>query len=427
MGDLFGSPAERGFAVRYWTGDEEPATAGSDKGFRLVIRSPGALRRMLLPPSELSFAEAFISGDVDVEGDLLAVVEMGRAVPARFGSAARVLHMAWEVLGLPRDGNSRSAARGARAPSRGGFDERDRASAAIRHHYDVGNDFYALWLDGERVYSCAYFESPGQSLEEAQRAKLDLICRKLRLAPGERLLDIGCGWGGLIRHAVRWYGVEALGVTLSEEQARYARDRIAQDGLGDRCRVELRDYRDLGREGPYDKVASVGMFEHVGRARMPAYFRTVYDLTRPGGLFLNHGIVDLEYAHKRSLASRVGGWLWREHEFIDRYVFPDGEFVSLPYATDLAEEAGFETRDVENLREHYALTLAHWVRRLEARRDEAVRLVGETTYRVWRLYLTASEHAFRSARTSIVQLLLSRRDAGAPCDPPLRREWLARG
>jgi cyclopropane-fatty-acyl-phospholipid synthase len=310
----------------------------------------------------------------------------------------------------------------ARARTRGGFDDRDRAASAIRHHYDVGNDFYSLWLDPERVYSCAYFASPDQSLEDAQHAKLDLICQKLHLAPGERLLDIGCGWGGLIRHAVRYYGVEALGITLSRAQADYARERIERDRLGDRCRVEVRDYRDLHREGSFDKVASVGMFQHVGRARMRSYFRTVFDLTRPGGLFLNHGIVDLEQARDRSFGSRVRGWLWREDEFIDRYVLPDGELVSLAYASGLAEKAGFETRDVGNLREHYALTLAHWVRRLEAHEAEAIRLVGETTYRIWRLYLTAAEQSFRCGRASIVQMVLARSDGSGQCVPPLTRE-----
>jgi cyclopropane-fatty-acyl-phospholipid synthase len=429
MAEAFGAPAERGFAVHYWTGDEEPAAPDRDRGFRLVVRSPGALRRMLLPPSELAFAEAFISGEVDVEGDLLAAVELGATLPDRFRSIERVLRLTWALLGLPRRRWRDEAAMRdrARARARLGRSDRERASAAIRHHYDVGNDFYALWLDRERVYSCAYFQSPGDSLEDAQRAKLDLICRKLRLTPGERLLDIGCGWGGLIRHAVRYYGVEALGVTLSEAQARHAKERIVQDGLADRCRVELRDWRDLDGAGRFDKVASVGMFEHVGRAQMPAYFRAAFRLTRPGGLFLNHGIVDLEYARERSLASRVGGWLWREDAFLDRYVFPDGEFVPLAYAIGLAERAGFETRDVENLREHYALTLAHWVRRLEARASEAIRLVGEPTYRIWRLYLTASEQSFRCGRASVAQLLLARSDGAGHCDLPLTREWLHRG
>jgi len=422
MADAFGAPAERGFAVRYWTGDEEPAQPALDRGFRLIIRSPDALRRMLLPPSELAFAEAFISGDVDVEGDLLAAVELGATLPSRFHSLLRVLHVTWNAMGLPRGRRPGGRAMRARARTRGGFDERDRAASAVRHHYDVGNDFYSLWLDPERLYSCAYFASPDQSLEDAQHAKLDLICQKLHLAPGERLLDIGCGWGGLIRHAVRYYGVEALGITLSQAQADYARECSEREGLGDRCRVEVRDYRDLHREGSFDKVASVGMFQHVGRARMRSYFRTVFDLTRPGGLFLNHGIVDLEHARDRSFGSRVRGWLWREDEFIDRYVFPDGEFVSLAYASGLAEKAGFETRDVGNLREHYALTLAHWVRRLEAHEAEAIRLVGETTYRIWRLYLTAAEQKFRCGRASVVQMLLARRDGSSQCAPPLTRE-----
>jgi cyclopropane-fatty-acyl-phospholipid synthase len=301
---------------------------------------------------------------------------------------------------------------------------RKRDAAAIRHHYDVGNDFYQLWLDAQAVYSCAYFAPGVQDIDAAQDAKLDYICRKLRLHPGERFLDIGCGWGALIRHAARRYHVEAVGITLSPSQAELARRRIAEDGLADCCRVEVRDYRDLPDRPLYDKVASVGMVEHVGRARLPRYFETVLRVLRPGGQLLNHGIIDLEEARSVSIRVRARRWLWREGQFFHRYVFPDGELPSLAEVVSAAEQVGFESRDLESLREHYVLTLRQWLKRLEAREHEAVALVGETTYRVWRLYLAASAHAFAAGRIGVVQLLLAKPRLGTGSEVPLTRDDL---
>jgi cyclopropane-fatty-acyl-phospholipid synthase len=291
----------------------------------------------------------------------------------------------------------------------------------------VGNDFYALWLDRELVYSCAYYPGGDEDIDAAQRAKLDLICRKLRLREDERLLDIGCGWGALIRHAAREYGVRALGITLSARQAELARARIDAEGLGDRCRVEVRDYRDLPGDAWFDKVVSVGMFEHVGRARLPAYFRAAARLTRPGGLFLNHGIVQRR-EERGTLPGRLGAWLWRRGRFIDRWIFPDGELVPLPFALRCAERAGLETRDVESLREHYARTLREWRGRLEASRDVAEALAGAATYRAWRLYLAASAHAFASGWIGLAQVLLARPDArGRVALPRSRADLYAPG
>jgi len=270
------------------------------------------------------------------------------------------------------------------------------------------------------VYSCGYFTDEGQSLDAAQEAKLDHICRKLRLQPGERLLDIGCGWGGLVIHAAEHYGVDATGITLSEPQAALARERIAAAGIEDRCRVEVRDYRELPAGTTFDKIASVGMVEHVGHARLGTYFTEAHRLLAPGGLFLNHGIVRAPAA-SLSLPARL---LWRPGAFIDRYVFPDGELIPLGEMISQAEEAGFEARDAEALREHYALTLRHWVRRLEGHHDEAVRLVGEETFRVWRLYMAASAHRFATARLNIVQTLLAKPDTAGKTRVPLTREDL---
>jgi cyclopropane-fatty-acyl-phospholipid synthase len=297
---------------------------------------------------------------------------------------------------------------------------RDRDLEAVRSHYDVGNDFYSLWLDRSLVYSCAYFPTGSEDIDAAQRAKLDHLCRKLRLSPGERLLDIGCGWGGLIRHAAANYGVEALGITLSERQAALARERIRADGLEHRCRVEVRDYRDFPPGTTFDKVVSVGMFEHVGRAELPTYFRQAACLTKPGGLFLNHGIVRAR-DHDEGWRRWLRHMLWREGKFIDRYVFPDGELVPLDEAVRNAEGAGLETRDVETLRDHYALTLRQWVRRLESARDAAEKLVGAQAYRVWRLYMAASAHAFACGKLSLAQVLLWRPDEHGRVEIPRTR------
>jgi cyclopropane-fatty-acyl-phospholipid synthase len=265
-----------------------------------------------------------------------------------------------------------------------------RDSAAVRHHYDVPTDFYRLVLGPTLVYSCAYFESADMTLDEAQEAKLDLICRKLDLRPGERFLDVGCGWGSLVLHAARSYGVQATGVTLSPSQADEARRRIAEAGMSDLCRVEVLDYRSL-EDGPYDKVASIGMYEHVGRDQLPAYAAKLRSLLRPGGRLLNHGIA-------RTKPGRVGA-------FINRYVFPDGDLQPVDSLLHALQDEDFEVRHVETLREHYATTLRHWVANLDANRSEAVRLAGSERERVWRLYMTGSAQAFEDGDLGVYQTL----------------------
>jgi cyclopropane-fatty-acyl-phospholipid synthase len=284
---------------------------------------------------------------------------------------------------------------------------------AVSFHYDVSNNFYALWLDEAMVYSCAYFQQPGDDLEQAQQAKLDHICRKLLLKPGDRFLDIGCGWGALVMHAARRYGVRAHGITLSRRQLKFAQQRIAQAGLRDRVTVELRDYRDLQGDCAYDKIASVGMFEHVGLKNLPMYFSTVHRLLKPAGLFLNHGIThDLEGWNK-TLST----------EFINRYVFPDGQLDTVSNIQRGMERARFEIADVEALRPHYALTLRHWVSRLEQHHTQALEYVSESTYRVWRLYMAACALEFESAEIGIYQVLASKRAAG-PAPVPLTRRHM---
>ncbi|HEY2375267.1 MAG TPA: cyclopropane-fatty-acyl-phospholipid synthase family protein [Gemmatimonadaceae bacterium] len=420
--DAFGPVAARRFGVRFWDGTlDEPAEAPR---FTIVLESPGALRRMLLPPSELSIAESYIFGDVDVEGDLEAAADLGDLAASRLRSPRALLRLARHVLALPRDERPERAG-DAVMPASSHLAGRRHSTArdrdAVRFHYNVGNAFYSLWLDARMVYSCGYFARGDDDLDSAQESKLELICRKLRLGAGERLLDIGCGWGGLIMHAAKRYGVFALGITLSEAQAELARERIAAAGLSDRCRVELRDYRRLADLPEFDKISSVGMVEHVGQKRLDEYFACSYAALRPGGLFLNHGIVGIEASRPQSRASRAAAKVWRRGEFIDRYVFPDGELPPSATVIASAERSGFELRDVESLREHYVLTLQNWIRRLEARRREAIALVGKPTYRVWRLYMSASAFGFRSGRIGIVQSLFAKPRAGGQVELPRTR------
>jgi cyclopropane-fatty-acyl-phospholipid synthase len=428
LATLFGPPDHRDFAVRYWDGTLETGRAAAIP-FTLRIERPGALRRMLLPPNELSIIEAYLSGDVDIDGRVEDAATLGDAINHRIRSPRTLGSIVRHLMALPKDGTVERvrAARAERSVERTGSQhDKARDRAAVQYHYDIGNDFYQLWLDQRMVYSCGYFETPDTSLDDAQLAKLEHICRKLRLRPGERLLDVGCGWGALIVHAARQYGVEALGITLSEQQAALARARIAAAGLADRVKVELRDYRDLPPGARFDKIASVGMVEHVGIAKLPVYFAAMYRALAPRGLFLNHGIVSLGAARARTWKDRLEAKLWRRNAFIEQYVFPDGQLVPLQAVIGAAEAAGFETRDAESLREHYALTLRHWTSRLVANADRAIAIAGDRTYRVWRLYMAASAHAFAAGSINIVQTLLAKRDETGEAGVPLTRADLYR-
>jgi cyclopropane-fatty-acyl-phospholipid synthase len=421
---LFGAPRERSFDIRYWDGSVEHASA-VDAAFTLCVNRRGALRRMLLPPSELSIVEAYLSDDVDIDGSLEGAVSLSDAISARIRSPRALARLLRHLLALPshepaptvRDASAKHV-----VPRAGRPHDPSRDKAAIQYHYDVGNDFYSLWLDRRMVYSCAYFRTPEDSLDQAQLAKLDLVCRKLRLRPGERLLDVGCGWGALIMHATRHYGVTALGITLSEAQAEYARARIREAGLEDRCRVEVLDYRALPAELQFDKIASIGMVEHVGEERLRDYFSSLYRALAPGGLFLNHGIVSEAAARPRGRMERLERTLWRRDAFIDQYVFPDGDLVPFRSVITSGESAGFETRDVESLREHYALTLRHWVARLTRERDRAVAIAGERVFRTWHLYMAASARAFATASINVLQTLFAKPDAQGDAHLPLTRE-----
>jgi cyclopropane-fatty-acyl-phospholipid synthase len=419
--DLFGPVSSRAFGVRYWDGTAEGPESAP---FTLAIRRPGALRRMLLPPSELSIVEAYLFGDVDIEGDIESAATLGDVAARRVTSGAAAARLLRHTLALDADAPTADMqnARVARRLFRfGRMHSEQRDARAVRFHYDVGNDFYALWLDPQMVYSCAYFKDGVESLDAAQTAKLDYVCRKLRLTPGERLLDIGCGWGALVIHAARCYGVRAVGITLSEQQASLARERVAAAGLSDAVGIEIRDYRTLAGDESFDKIASIGMVEHVGIERLSEYFDVTYRALKPGGLFLNHGIVSVEDAKPRGVLDLLWRRLWKRDQFIRRYVFPDGDLVPASAVIAAAEGRGFELRDVESLREHYLTTLRHWVRRLEACEADARRTTGDVTYRVWRLYMSAAAHGFRIGRISVIQSLLAKRDADGRVPLPRSR------
>jgi len=394
------------FRIRFWDGS---AIGPTGAPATIVVRTPRALRRVATAPGELGLGRAYVSGEIDLEGELQSVLAIGdrrpefRLGPAGWARAARTaiaagaLH-SWFLPPPPEE-----------ARLRGRRHTRERDAAAISHHYDISNDFYRLVLGPTMTYSCAYFASPESSLEDAQTDKHGLICRKLRLQDGERMLDVGCGWGTLAIHAASRHGVSVVGVTLSQKQAELAAKRAAEAGVGDRVEIRVQDERDVD-DGPFDAIASVGMFEHVGAERLAEYFGHLYSLLRPQGRLLNHGIS--RPPGKRTRFVRRG--------FIDRYVFPDGELHEVGAVASVMQRAGFEVRDLESLREHYALTLRRWVANLEANQTEAVALVGEGRYRVWRLYMAAAARNFDRGRTQVHQILAIRSDGGRS-GLPLRR------
>ena len=360
---------------------------------------------MFTPPVELSISEAFILNDFDIEGDIFSVFPLMDFIATRSLSLGEMIRIGLDLFGLPTTGSTRLHGRGP-VQLRGKVHSRERDRLAVQYHYDVGNDFYSLWLDRNLQYSCAYFPTGTEDLNTAQERKMEHICRKLRLIPGERLLDIGCGWGGLVRYAALNYGVAVLGVTLSKNQKAYADQQITRVGLEGRVAVKLIDYRDLSNQS-FDKIVSVGMFEHVGWSHLPEYFAQAYRLLKPGGLFLNHGISRRASTEKVRLGF-VEKHIFGRGTFLQKYIFPDGELTPVSEVNIMAENAGFEVRDVENLREHYALSLRHWVNRLAEHREEAVKASDEVTYRTWRLYMSASAYGFESGNINVNQTLLAK-------------------
>lgn len=415
--------------IRLWDG----SAAGPEDGPAFVLRDRDALRRLMWRPGELGLARAWVAGDLEVDGDLYELLDRissllwERDEP---GGRTAALRRLLSVLSTPDSvralGRTLSLAGRGLPPSppaeevlrrRGPVHSLRRDREAISHHYDVGNDFYSLLLGPSLVYSCAYWEgdpSAGDNLEQAQEAKLDLVCRKLALREGQRLLDVGCGWGSLAMYAAEHYGVQVVGVTISGEQAASARERVDAAGLGHLVEIRVQDYRQI-EDSPFDAISSIGMAEHVGKERYRSYADVLHGLLKPGGRLLNHQIA------RRPVRDEGE---YRMNTFIDRYVFPDGELAPVGSTVSLLEEAGFEVRDVESLREHYALTLRAWVANLEAHWDEAVRLTSPARARVWRLYMAASAVGFERNTMGVNQVLAVRTSGGGRSGMPLRRDFL---
>jgi cyclopropane-fatty-acyl-phospholipid synthase len=385
----------RPFTVRFWDGNTVPATNEGAPTF--FVRRPTALAHFLSAPGTLGLGRAYVDGSLavdDLDGAFLVVDEWE---PPELPVADRVrLGLALVAAAVPGGLPRRP---GLELVLRGQLHSAERDAAAVRYHYDVGNDFFALFLDESMTYSCAIFSRGAQTLEEAQRTKLDLVASKLDLKPGMRVLDVGCGWGSFAMHAAREYGVEVVGITLSEEQAVLARERVEQAGLSEKVEIRVQDYRELPHAS-FDAIASIGMAEHVGDRQADVYAKTLFDLLRPGGVLLNHAIAALDPGSDPL-----------EDLFSTRYVFPDGEPLPLSRVQLALERAGFHTEHVEGFREDYAETLRHWARRLDEHIEKAEALAGVERTRVWRLYLRAAGHGFTTGLTAVYQVRARRPEA----------------
>jgi len=414
--------AELPFRLRFWDGS---VTGPHDAPATLTIGRRRALRRLLWAPNEIGLARAYVTGDLDVEGDLFAVLAdvlalirpdeiVGKRPSVRILAALAAAALRLRVLGPPpRPPKEEVRLRGRRHTRR-------RDAEAIAHHYDVGNDFYRAVLGDSMTYSCAYWAAPEfdpaepADLTAAQFAKCDLVARKLGLTAGMRVLDVGCGWGTFALHAARTYGVHVVGVTLSAAQAEYARKRMADEGVADLVEIRVQDYREVS-DGPFDAICSIGMAEHVGASQLAGYAAHLFDLLRPQGRLLNHAI---------SLRPDDPQQGPESSSFIDRYVFPDGELVPIARMVAILEDAGFEVRDTESLREHYGLTLRAWVTNLERKWDVAVAAATPVRARVWRLYMTACALAFEANEIGVNQVLAVRPGPRRESGMPLTRERL---
>ncbi len=389
--------------------------------FTLVIHHPKVIRLLVFNRSPMLLAERYFSGDIDIEGDFFAAIRLkdSNLVDASWLDKLNIILKAFRLPSYNQ--NQPGGSRGFISNKVLMFGNRLTAHskaenhAAIAFHYDVSNEFYALWLDKSMVYSCAYFENTYDTLEHAQLAKLDHICKKLMLKPGDKFLDIGCGWGALVLHAAKHYGVIAHGVTLSRQQLTLARQRICQAGLENVVTVDLCDYRDIKGHGHFDKIASVGMFEHVGLKNLPVYFSRIHKLLKPGGLFLNHGITHDVEGWQKTLST----------EFINHYIFPDGQLDTVSNISREMERAKFEIADCESLRAHYALTLRQWVTRLEQNHAAILEAVNESTYRIWRLYMAACALEFEGGELGVYQILATKRSAGLTVLPLTRQHLYA--
>jgi cyclopropane-fatty-acyl-phospholipid synthase len=397
-------------SVILWDGSSAPL-GDTNCGASIAIKSPGVIASLLRRPSIENLVGHYAAGNISFSGDFITSGQAIRKQNLRRLDKKLLVRLLWLFLFV----------RGAKALTQHGFGEdatgtrhaNKNNKAYIQFHYDVSNEFYQLFLDPQMQYSCAYFTDWSNSLEQAQHDKMDMTCRKLRLKEGERFLDIGCGWGGLICHAAQHYGVKAHGITLSERQYGFANEKIRALGLEGRVSVEIRDYLTL--DGEYDKIASIGMFEHIGLANFPAYFHKIHSLLTPRGMLLNHGIARRAKAGGKKALSRITP----EKRMILKYIFPGGELAPIGDTLNAMEACGFEVHDVEAWREHYALTSQHWYRRLSASSERAIALVGPERYRLWAAYLAGVSFGFRSGSMLVFQALATKRskekrDSGLP-------------
>lgn len=410
---LFGWHKPRDFAVRFWDGSTWEPDAGQDTKFTIVLKHVGSLRRMFWPPNDLAVGEAYLYGDIDIEGDLIAYTAMLRKMALRERTTGQKMSLGYKLWSLPRDDRKREMGRGP-VQLDGTPQSPERAKKAISYHYDLSNDFFGKFLGDRMTYTSAVFDSPDEDLDAAQDRKHDLICRKLNLKEGERLLDIGCGWGGMVIYAAKHYGVHATGVTLSQRQAEYAQERIKAEGLEDRCKVEYRDYREVPEDQLYDKISTLEVLEHLGENQYPVYFGKAYRLLRPGGII---AIQQITLTGPNPLLK------WRK--FIRAYIFPDGELTPVSATQREAEKAGFEVRDVASYRESYAITLRKWLKTLHEKRDECLALVDEPSYRAFLIYIAGAAAGYECNMYNVHQTVVIKAHPDGKSDLPLTRsEWL---
>jgi cyclopropane-fatty-acyl-phospholipid synthase len=397
---------KNGFDIRFWDGEIWKPAGVKKTGFTLVLNSPGSVKNLLLPPTELNVTEAYLFDEFDLEGDLFNVFDAAYEIGGTKRTLGKNLTLLGKIASLPS--SARKKDKNFSKKLSGQIHSLERDSDAVSYHYDMSNELYSLWLDPQMVYSCARFATEQTSLEDAQQDKLDYICKKLNLKPGETLLDCGCGWGALVIHAAQNYGVNALGVTLSKNQAEWANNRIKKLGLGDKCRVELKDVRSI-KDTKFDKISSVEMLHHIGYNSLPEYFLTIKRLLKPGGLSFQLGVTN--NAAKGDYKGPV---------FAPKYFMPDYELSPIGEYLKIAEKTGFEVYDVEDFRQHYELTARHWLNNIENNRENIVKISGDVMYRVYRLSMALMAYGFHSNLINLYHFVL-RNTEGRGNYPPLTR------
>ncbi len=399
------------FTVKLWDGTVLESKPGTKSLFSVVFKHPGAVRSLFFPPSEMRICEAYFKDDFDIEGDILALLENAEQLSVRNWKLKDFLHFILDVLRLPKDPRSKSGTNGGVALA-GEKYTTTRDKEAVQFHYDVSNDFYSLWLDERMVYSGAYFYDENESLSQSQLNKLDIICKKLQLKPGDKYLDIGCGWGALLFHAVQNYGVDGTGVTLSKNQATFINTKAARLGLSDRMHVEMRDYRELPAKKQFDKLSSVEMLHHVGEKKLPHYFTHLKNLLKDDGMSFHLVIT-----------SNAAKGKYKGPAYADKYFMPDYQLIPVSKYGEYAEAAGWEIIDTENLRKHYMLTAAQWLHQMEEKHEEAAKLCGEVVFRAWRLSFALMSFGFKHNLIQMHHLLLAKNPKGSYSNPINRSIW----